>query len=123
MLLVCVIVDLPLWEETDGTVEYLRKYLEDAELAPPGVDEDFEEQVEEEEEAPELVPVVVPAPAAASSSKKSNKDEAPKITPVQDLEEDDGFYYDKESIRDLHLMYQDMFMTGVEAIEDLLTGR
>ena len=105
------LADISLWDETDGTIEWLREYIVQAELEPPSV------QDLEDEEAHALVDSSKEASSSSSSSSEKKDD-----SKEEEEEEREGFYYDDESIQNLHEMYCDMFMTGVEAIEELLTG-
>jgi len=134
LTLICYLsVDLPLWLETDGLVDYVREYLEGNGLAPPlvqmesagaGGDDDEEE---EEEHAASAAKSSSTNSSNSSSSSGGGDDNKNNQDDDDDDNEEEGENENEEeeeevelSPAELHEMYQDMFATAVEMVEELL---
>lgn len=96
--------DLPLWQETDGLVEYVRDFLHSREIAPPlmEVSEEEEGDGDEKGEISESGGAKIDGPEQAESSVG---------------EDEEGDTEEQLSDEELHEMFLDMFNTGLELLE------
>jgi hypothetical protein len=110
---------LELWTETDGTIEWLKEYIVDKELEPPSVPTlvDVDSEKGKAKQSADGNGTVKP-----NVDETGNKDQEEEVAEDDDDDEEDEEEDKDATIQHLHAMFNDMFFTGCEAIEESLTA-